>query len=228
MADDLGFNPESVFSIVKPTLTMLIRANTPLTSQDLRNTLGTLEMIEAFDMTRDIILDHITPEEIVVGHGNPVMINTGKKRRKDKTFAHFWHDVAAEVEDCMYAHFTRTVELSTGTKTSIHPMIRRVMKLAIHPVLDEIGRFAPAHILEILDREVTGIDAQDIFGQMSMFVACGNVETQPTKIQVARKTLQNLCSSSVPKLNRIILIKKAAENVMNDKYVDETAPINQY
>jgi len=228
MSNDLGFTSENVLPMIEPAMKMLVRANTPLAVEDLRNTLSTFEIIEAIDMTREILLDHLTPETIVVDNGAPVVTGTGKKRRKDTTFVAFWNDIAEEVEDALYTHFTRSVQLSGATKISVHPMIRRVMKLVIHPVLDEIGKFSPSEIFKVLDSEAVGIDAEDIFGQMSMFVASGPVELQATKILVARKTLQNLCSTSIPKLNRILLIKKAVENLHHNKYDDETAPINQY
>ena len=215
---NLGFNPENVTTDIEPIMTLLVQANTPLTTSDIRNTLNTLDIIEAFDIVRAIVLDHITPEEVILNRGKSVIVGTGKKYRKDKNFANFWNDIAAEVEDALYIHITRTVELSTGTKESTHPMIRRIMKLVIAPVLLEFSKHTPEQILKILDPVHEGLDGQDIFGYMSRFMACGEVELHPENIFVARKTLQRKCSSHLPKLNRLVSIRNAAENVQQDKY----------
>lgn len=213
----LGFNPENVMLTIDPVMAMLVQANTPLTVQDLRNTLGTLEIIEAFDVTRAVILDHIIPEEVVLNRGTAVTIGTGKKYRKDKTFVHFWSDVYAEITDALYAHFTRKVSLSTGTKTSTHPMIRRVMKLIITPVMMEISNHSPESILKTLDTDRTGIEGKDVFGYMSRFMASADVPLHPEDTLVARKVLQKRCSTNIPKLNRILLIQDAAERLQEKR-----------
>ena len=40
MSELPGFNPENVTPIVEPVLTLLVQANTPVTPQDLRLTMG--------------------------------------------------------------------------------------------------------------------------------------------------------------------------------------------
>jgi len=42
---DLGFNPENVIPVITPVMKMFVQANTPLTEQDLRTTIGTLDII---------------------------------------------------------------------------------------------------------------------------------------------------------------------------------------
>lgn len=217
---ELGFNPEHVTPVIEPMMKLLVQANTPLTTQDLRNTMSTFDIIEAFDMTRTIILDHITPEEVVHERGS-VIIGTGKKYRNDKLFTRFWNDIHEEIEDALYTHFTRTVELSTGTKESTHPMIRRILKLTIRPVLMEFANFSPKMILAVLDAKNEGIEGKDIFGYMSRFMACGEVNIHPDNIFVARKLLQKRCAANVPMLNRLITIQDAVMKVQKNAEEDE-------
>lgn len=215
----LGFNPEHVIPNVEPMMKLLVQANTPLTTQDLRNTMSTLDIIEAYDMSREIILNHITPEEVVHNRGS-VIVGTGKKYRNDKMFTRFWNDINEEIEDALYMHFTRTIELSTGTKESTHPMIRRLLKLTIRPVLEEFAKFPPKRILPILDTKNKGIEGKDIFGYMSRFMSCGEVEMHTDNILVARKLLQKHCAANVPMLNRLITIQDAVLAVQKNAEED--------
>ncbi len=213
MSTHLGFNPDNVLCVVEPNMKLLVQANTPLTVQDTWNTLNTLEIIEAFDIAREIVLDHITPYEITLDRGKPSMLGQGKKYRKDKQYKLFWQDVIMEIEEALNIHFTRKVELSTGTKNSIHPMSRRVMKLVILPVLQEFGNHNPSAILSILDAAEEGMNGKDIFGHLSRFIACGAVELHADNVAVARKLLQRKCNSHSQKYARLVTIRNVTESI---------------
>ncbi len=213
MSTSLGFNPDPAIAAVWPNMKLLVQANTPLTIEDTRNTLCTLDIIEAFDIAREIILGHITPEEVTLNRGTPKTINRGKKYRKDKEYKLFWQDVISEVEEALNTHFSRTIELSTGTKISVHPMIRRVMKLTIFPILQEFSQYKPSMILSILDKNNRGMEGKDIFGYMSRFMSCGDVELHVSNILVARKLLQKNCNSQAQKHTRLRTIQNITEKV---------------
>jgi len=214
----IGFNPEPVLSAIDPMMALIVQANTPLTVEDTRNILDTVDLIEAVDLVRRCLLDQITPEEVQLDRGKAITVHTGKKYRKDKDFVAFWNDVVAETEDAVYTHFTRRVELSTGTKHSVHPMIRRIFKLLLLPAVRGLSTVSPEAALKILDAKNEGIEAKDIFGYMSRFLASGSVELHPENILVARKLLQKKCNPASVKHSRLEVVRNAVEKVQQDKY----------
>jgi len=210
---DLGFNPENVIPVITPVMKMFVQANTPLTEQDLRTTIGTLDIIEAFDVARGVVIDHITPEEVVTEKGKPVTIGLGKKRRGDKDFKLYWADIFAEATMALEYHFTRRVQLKTGVKESIPPMVLRLVKLIILPVIQEFSQHSPEHILKMLDPKRVGLEGRDIFGYMSRYIACGDAETHPSNVLVAREVLKKRCSTKAPVFDRLAMIRSIAEKV---------------
>lgn len=215
---DLGFNPENVIPAIEPTMILTVQANTPLTIQDLRNTLSTMEMIEAIDMVREVVLNSVTLEQVQLDRGLEVTIGNGKRYRKDKNYSAFWAAVARETEEALYHHFVRTVHLNTGIKVSTHPAIRRLTKLIIHPILSEFARCTPSSIRECLDSTKVGLESEDVFGNVSRFLAYAPIELHADNVLVARKLLERKCSVHGQKVNRLLTIKNAAEKVQQDKY----------